>query len=136
MFISQVATLYLKRYNHNNSAQFLQVVIPTFAYGFPLVWGIFTYRLHSLDGANTNELYFSEVWMIIEIQYFMYWILSLAIFMLLANCVKYKSIRKKPNDMNEGLQNQHKLDVWRSIRTDDYLRYLKWEAFTVGFYIT
>lgn len=67
------------------------------------------------------------------------------VFLLLGYISGYKSIRKKHFDIflqNESLMkiikgnNQGKLDIWSSKKTDDFLRYLKWEAFTLGYYIT
>jgi len=72
----------------------------------------------------------------IEVAYFMFWICSLAIFLMFANCVKYKSIQKKEADDEYMRNNQHRTDIWGSKNSDDFLRYLKWEAFTVGFYLT
>jgi len=109
-----------------------------FAIGYPFIRAIFVFRVFSYDLEKYHKLP-TEVtmWLIIEIDYFIFWILSLVLFLLLASLFKYKSLRKKQFDVRDKylLNNQHKFDIWSSKNSDDFLRYLKWEAFTIGFYM-
>jgi uncharacterized membrane protein (DUF106 family) len=131
--------LYLKRYEYYNIAQTLMVIVMPFAITFPICIGVFTFMIYSTDLEKYQKMPNDvTMWLIIEINYFIFWILSLIIFLFLASIYKYKSIRKKVFDERDRyiLNNQHKLDVWSSKNSDDFLRYLKWEAFTIGFYLT
>jgi len=139
MFVTQLSVLYLKRYDHYNIAQTIMVLVMPFAITFPICYAIFTFMIYSTDLEKFQHMP-TEVtmWLIIEIDYFLVWITSLVIFLFMASIYKYKSIRKKQFDERDKyiLNNQHKLDVWSSKNSDDFLRYLKWEAFTIGYYLS
>ena len=115
MFMTQVSGLYLKRYEYHNSAQFILVTVPIVAYGMPLVWAIYRYQEMTQNDTSIShrtqgqhfEPWNIEMWILIEVQYFFMWLCSLAIFMFFANCLKYKSIRKKPNDENTVFNNHN-----------------------------
>jgi hypothetical protein len=57
------------------------------------------------------------------------------LFLFCSFWIKFKSIRKKKYDFlqEDGIESEIKLmdfnGVWNSKDSDDFLRYLKWEAF-------
>ena len=83
----------------------------------------------------------AQIWMLIELTYFFYWIMALVVFLFFGFIIKYKSILKRFNEsLHENLRgrdmnNQNQVDLWSGRKSDDFLRYLKWEAFYLSYFI-
>ena len=147
MFINQLAVLYLKRYGHHEWASILSVCVGIPAWYYPLINALYAYKTYNfketIPGLAHDDHVETEtaMWIVIELVYFFSWIISLIVFLFFTQCVQYKSVRKKNYDsqskmMTTDKDNQHQLDIWSGIESDDFLRYLKWEAYTFGFYLT
>jgi cbb3-type cytochrome oxidase subunit 3 len=64
-------------------------------------------------------------WLLIEIIFFLAWILVSVCYLMIAYCLKLKSIAK-----NEAMLMIDD-DVWNDKDTDDFLRYLKYDYFVM-----
>ena len=132
-------------------AQILTVVITPVFYLGPVTYAIFLIRiiygevnavklLGSFDLWNLDN---QVAWLYLEVQIFFFSIFSLMVFLLGAYIRKYKSLWKGSYDSAhsgfEALKDKDMLednsisvnndDLWNGKKTDDFLRYLKWEAF-------
>ena len=98
-FITQVAILYLKRYENYELANFLSVTVSIFAVFFPLIKALYTFRFYNFEDIDDHvEKTMATIWIIIELQYWMTWFFSLMFFIFCANILGYNSIRKKALD--------------------------------------
>ena len=130
MFLAAVAGLYMKRAERHTLAQ-LTIGVATFmGYFFPIFKSLFVYRrLASENQPLYGNSHQPEVriWVFIDLSFFFLWILSLAIF-LLSSVIRKKYSIFKSVDVTEGG------DLWQSRKTNDFLRYLKWEAFNYSYF--
>lgn len=89
--------------------------------------------------AHENVYPHYENWINLELIYFFSWVISLMLFLFCAYWIKFKSIRKQKYDLmnSDGIETEINLKdfngIWNSKDSDDFLRYLKWEAFTFGY---
>ena len=122
---------------------------PVFYMG-PIIYAIFLTRmlrgeyraLGLIDkGADLWKINEQIGWLVLEIMLFFLNITSLMLFIATAYCRKYKSISKHSYDASfAGFKNYSEIrdevvgtltydDIWNNKKSDDYLRYFKWEAF-------
>ena len=116
----------MKRFNQHNVAQIVVSIGSVFCYYWPIFNALFVYRIYlskvgllALDATDVQTMLFIELWI------FFLWILSLVLFMLRSYLTKRQSIFKTYSNEER--------DIWRDSKTDDFLRFMKWEAFTVGY---
>ena len=118
-----------------NISETLSLLAVIVGYAFPLLRGIHTFKYYGLDQIDRNVYPHYGNWILLELLYFFSYIISLMLFLFGAFWLKFKSIRKKKYDylQEQGIEDEiKKMDfngVWNTKDTDDFLRYLKWEAF-------
>ena len=127
-------SMFFKRKERRNIAETLQILVISIGYGYPILKAIYTFKIYHLK----EQFFVSDMacWINLEIRFFMYWIVSLQLFLFLGYWFKYKSIRKGKIDDNFVTNTDHYNSLWSSKNSDDFLRYLKWEAFTYGYLFT
>ena len=133
----------LKKYENRNVAETLQIFAMFGGYSYPLMRGIHSLKFYTfMDGDRASN---GATWIKLELTFFFAYILSLMVFLYLAYWVKFKSIRKQKYDLlkvehEEEIEVEAKaLDfngIWNNKSSDDFLRYLKWEAFNYGYFFT
>ena len=126
-------SMIFKRQEKRNTAETLQILVISAGYGYPILKAIYTFKMYHLDDLfQKSDM---ACWINFEILFFLFWIVSLQIFLFLGYWFKYKSIRKGKIDDNFSINSSQEYynSLWSSKNSDDFLRYLKWEAFTYGY---
>ena len=134
------ASMYLKKLEKRNFAEALQILVIAVGYGYPIMKAIFNLKMRLFQ----PEMPHSDIacWIYIDICFFFFWLLALHFFLFWGYWFKFKSIRKSNYDdiseANRELQslNEDYTSLWNSKDSDDFLRYLKWEAFTYGYFFS
>ena len=110
--ISIIFYLILKQYQMHNLAQFFLVIVGLLFSLLPVMRGIYIFQEYHLYKNFCAPLH---TWIYIELSFFTIWILSLALFVLLAYLNKYKSIFKKSSDesMQKAIDTERKMVVKR-----------------------
>lgn len=69
--LAQILSLYLKRYGKYNTAQVLIAITTYLCVIFPLIFGIYVYRVYELNNFTKDKLPNNiEYWLILELIYF------------------------------------------------------------------
>lgn len=135
----------LKRFKRNNLAQFLLYTSFPVAYLLPILKAVYRYNKTSEDHDKDPM----KIWFQIELYYFFFFIISISAFMIFAYFKKYKSMTKSTSDIlvektqkdqkyegSDLYERVQKDDLWNNKKSDDFLRYLKFEAFNFGYLLT
>jgi len=108
-------------------AQFIQCLVVPFVYHVPLAYSIYVAKANMYTWVT--DVTSIRIWLLIEVSFFFFWILSGILFLTFSYIVKIKSVSK-----NEKLL---LLDdnAWNDKDSDDFLRYVKQEYFMFSFII-
>ena len=90
---------------------------------------IFVTKTHYSEWSD-GGLNFVRTWLLLEIIYFFFWLLSGMIFCAYAFIAKFRPISK-----NEVLLDMDD-NVWNDKNTEDFLRYMKYEYFKLCYFGT
>jgi membrane associated rhomboid family serine protease len=102
-------------------AQIIQCVFVPWSYIGTLMFAMYIAKLHFDEWVNDINLV--RVWLFIESVYFFVWILSGALFALVAYIVKFKPTFKTEAAMAADD------NVWNDKWSDDFLRFLKFDMY-------
>ena len=135
MVLSQILSLYLKAKNRPNMGQIVISLALCFCYLLPIIRALFILKIE-IQSHYTEESFADQVgdvviWVVIEVWYFFYWLLSLSIFCLLAYIFKFRTLFKMDAEP-EHLYAYPTDEIWNNKQSDDFLKYFKWEAFAFG----
>lgn len=127
-FTFQLASFYLKKKGYYNIAQFMQCVFVPWSYFGVLSYTMYITKLHIEHWVEDINLV--RVWLFIECVYFFIWILSGALFVMVAYIIKFKPTFKTEAAMAADD------NVWNDKWSDDFLRFIKFDMYLFSFILS
>lgn len=94
------------------------------------MYGAWYVKRYSMHGWDKNKITFVQAWIFLEAIYFLSWIVGGIIFLFIANCCHMKTFLRTEDELQEDM------NPWNNKNSEDYLRHLKFEFYTMNFQMT